>query len=143
LKSRPKPIKPKAKRKATSKRRDGDLTPSPAYSKERLAGLKPAWQAGQSGNPAGRPLGARSRLSEAFVAAVAAEFDRRGTDCLRQLDARDFVYVALALVPKNAKLDLEIAQVPLWQRPEDMNAAQWRYFYGVPLKTDVKPEDLK
>jgi hypothetical protein len=46
-------------------------------------------------------------------------------------------------VPKNAKLDIEMAQVPLWQRPEDMNAAQWRYFFGCSLKTDVKPEDLK
>src|SRR5262249_26494577 len=62
---------------------------------------------GVSGNPAGRPLGARSRLSEAFVAAVAAEFDRRGIECLRNLDARDFVYVALALVPKKVDAMLE------------------------------------
>ena len=99
----------KAKRKAA----DGDLTPSRGrktpYTKERLAGLQPAWEPGQSSNPAGRPLGARSRLSEAFIATVAAEFDRRGTACLRQLDARDFVQVVVALVPRSAKIDGTIA----------------------------------
>jgi hypothetical protein len=143
MKSRPTRTKPKPKRK----RNDGDLAPSVRpknpYTKERLAGLKPAWQPGVSGNPAGRRLGARSKLSETFVAAVAAEFDRRGTDCLRQLEARDLVQVVLALVPRNAKLDIEVAPPPLWQRPEDMNAAQWRYFFGVRLKGDVNPEDLK
>ncbi len=139
-KSRTKPTKAKAKRKAAP----GVVTPgkhrAPPGGQSNLA---PAWQAGQSGNPAGRPLGARSRFTEAFVAAVATEFQRRGTDCLRQLDARDFVEVALALVPKNAKLDIDVAPAPLWQRPEDMNAAQWRYFFGATLKNDINPEDLK
>ena len=33
------------------------------------------WQPGQSGNPSGRPKGARSRLSESFLEALAKDFE--------------------------------------------------------------------
>lgn len=36
-------------------------------------GLKP-WQPGQSGNPAGRPKGARNKLTESFLDALLADF---------------------------------------------------------------------
>lgn len=34
----------------------------------------PAWQPGQSGNPAGRPKGARNKLTEAFLDTLLADF---------------------------------------------------------------------
>ena len=43
----------------------GDDTPQ-----KHGSGQKPAWEPGQSGNPAGRPKGARSKLGEAFIDAV-------------------------------------------------------------------------
>jgi hypothetical protein len=36
------------------------------------------WKPGQSGNPAGRPKGARSKLSEDFFKALAADFEANG-----------------------------------------------------------------
>ena len=105
MKSRSKVTKPRAKRKPSPPDLTGGRKRDTRFKAGNSVGQQTQFQQGVSGNPAGRPLGARSRLSEVFVAAVAAEFDRRGIDCLRQLDARDFVYVALALAPKNAKLD--------------------------------------
>ena len=41
-------------------------------------GLMPPWQPGQSGNPAGRPRGARSKLSEDFFKALMEDFEENG-----------------------------------------------------------------
>lgn len=54
----------------------GDNTPQETPS--RTAGLMPPWQPGQSGNPAGRPKGARSKLSEDFFKALADDFAENG-----------------------------------------------------------------
>mgnify|MGYP001140103269 CR=1 FL=1 len=44
--------------------------------------LAPPWQPGQSGNPAGRPKGARSKLSEDFFKALQADFETHGADAI-------------------------------------------------------------
>lgn len=43
------------------------------------------WKPGQSGNPAGRPKGARSRLSEAFFDALANDFAEHGIAALEKM----------------------------------------------------------
>ncbi|MGA4923232.1 DUF5681 domain-containing protein, partial [Bacillus subtilis] len=40
---------------------------------------------GQSGNPAGRPKGARSRLQENFLAALADDFADHGVDAIQTM----------------------------------------------------------
>jgi hypothetical protein len=40
------------------------------------------WRPGQSGNPAGRPVGSRNKWSEDFYAALLREWELRGTDVL-------------------------------------------------------------
>jgi uncharacterized protein DUF5681 len=40
------------------------------------------WKPGQSGNPAGRPIGSRNRFSEDFYAALQQEWELRGADVL-------------------------------------------------------------
>jgi hypothetical protein len=103
MKPRSARTKPKPKRKPASPDLTGGHKRDTRFQPGNSAGDATQFKPGQSGNPAGRPLGARSKLTEAFIAAVAAEFDRRGVDCVRQLDARDFLYLAASLVPK--KLD--------------------------------------
>jgi hypothetical protein len=45
------------------------------------------WKPGQSGNPAGRPKGARSKLSEDFFKALAEDFAENGVDAIRIMRA--------------------------------------------------------
>jgi hypothetical protein len=51
---------------------DGDNTPQETP----RPGLMPPWQPGQSGNPAGRPKGARNKLSESFLEALLKDFEK-------------------------------------------------------------------
>ncbi len=89
--------KPKLKSKRTIKATAGDNTPS----KQR--GLKPPWEPGQSGNPAGRPKGARVKFGEDFVRQFAAHWEKYGEaalDSLFQKNKEGYVRVAVALLPK-------------------------------------------
>lgn len=69
---------------------------------------------GQSGNPAGRPKGAKQKLSTDFVAALAADFERYGLwpiARVRRKDPAAYLRTIASLVPKefsgNVKHDHE------------------------------------
>lgn len=66
-------------------------------------GKHPPWQPGQSGNPAGRPKGARSKLGEDFLKALAADFAEHGVEAIikvRTEKPSDYVKVVASLMPK-------------------------------------------
>src|SRR5262249_41030320 len=99
-----------------------------------------AWQPGQSGNPLGRPLGARSRLSEAFIEAVGEAWAKYGFACLKWLAMNDkatFVHVALALVPKQLKAELEGKKAVYMISDKPLTAEEWEAKYCSP--TEGKP----
>jgi hypothetical protein len=73
-----------------------------------LAHLRPPWQPGQSGNPAGRAKGARNKLEERFLADLLKDWEGNGQNALvaaREKDPVGYVKVAASLMPK--KVDPE------------------------------------
>jgi len=72
---------------------------------------------GQSGNPAGRPRGAKSKLVDVFLKALLEDFDENGKDAIRKARDRSPVqYLRLigTMVPKSwIDEDMEEEQSPL------------------------------
>ncbi len=68
--------------------------------------LKP-FKPGQSGNPGGKPVGARNRLTAKFLNALADDFDEHGTEALaacREQNVGAYIKAIAALLPKEVEL---------------------------------------
>lgn len=66
-------------------------------------GLRPPWQPGQSGNPNGRPKGARSKLAELFWSDLYEKWKAKGAAAIDDMIADkpgDFVKVVASQMPK-------------------------------------------
>lgn len=67
----------------------------------------PRFQPGQSGNPAGRPLGARNKLSEDFVQALQEDFNAHGKEAIvatRTEKPDQYLKVIASLLPRDINL---------------------------------------
>ena len=63
---------------------------------------------GQSGNPAGRPKGARSKLQGEFLSALAADFDAHGKQAIEEMRSKDpsgYVKTIASLLPKQLEIE--------------------------------------
>src|SRR6476620_926912 len=108
--------------KPRGKRRDADVTAS----KERqLAPLREhAFKPGQSGNPKGRPKGARNRLGTQFLEALEADFNQFGPQAIalvREKKPEVYMKVVADLLPKEANINIEAGEafVQLWKKISD------------------------
>ncbi|KQM57143.1 MULTISPECIES: DUF5681 domain-containing protein [unclassified Sphingomonas] len=75
---------------------------------EKQGNLQGAWKPGQSGNPLGRPKGARSKLGEDFVTALRDDFTAHGVAAIQKMREEkpgDYVRVIASLLPK--ELDVQ------------------------------------
>jgi hypothetical protein len=64
------------------------------------------WQPGQSGNPAGRPKGAKSQFTEDFWRDIRDAWQTGGADCIKRMmrDMPDkFVVVAASKIPQEVE----------------------------------------
>jgi len=86
---------------AAAKRMDADVT---APTSARGANLQPYhYKPGQSGNPAGRPRGARSKLTEAVIAKLLASFEAHGDDAIERVRVHQpaaYLAACVSLLPK-------------------------------------------
>ena len=79
------------------------------------------WKPGQSGNPAGRPLGARARISEKLLADLVTVWETRGQAVLESLVTEDpgkLAQIAYGLLPRDVFISVE-------QRPPGSNTRIW------------------
>ena len=76
---------------------------------------------GQSGNPRGRPKGARNRLGTQFLEALEADFNQFGIQAIalvRERKPEVYMRVVADLLPKEANINVEAGEafVNLWRR---------------------------
>ena len=68
------------------------------------------WPKGQSGNPAGRPVGARQRISEQLLADLAVVWEEHGVSVLQRLAVTDpgkLAQIAYGLLPRDVFISVE------------------------------------
>jgi hypothetical protein len=90
---------------------------------KKLRNLKP-FQPGQSGNPKGRPKGARNRLGTQFLEALEADFKQHGPQAIalvREKKPEVYMRVVADLLPKEANINVEAGEafVNLWRKISD------------------------
>ncbi len=71
-----------------------------------MAKTATSWRPGQSGNPAGRPKGARSKLSEVVLEEVFADFQAHGAEAVRRVREQSpekYLTLVASLVPKEVE----------------------------------------
>jgi Family of unknown function (DUF5681) len=103
---------------AAIKRNAGDHTP------KQHRNLKESWKPGQSGNPMGRPKGARNRLGRAFLEALEADFSEHGVEAIEKVrETKPEVYIKIVadLLPKEANLNMDNGEAftKLWRLISD------------------------
>jgi hypothetical protein len=90
---------------------------------KKLRNLKP-FKPGQSGNPKGRPKGARNRLGTQFLEALEADFNKFGPQAIalvREKKPEAYIKVVADLLPKEANINVEAGEafVQLWKKISD------------------------
>lgn len=80
----------------------GDVTPQ-------KQALKAPWKSGQSGNPGGRPKGARNKLGEAFLEALHDDFQEHGikaVETVRTEKPDQYLKVIASILPKDLNITM-------------------------------------
>ena len=78
------------------------------------------WHQGQSGNPGGRSKGSRRKLTDAFIRALARDFEAHGEAVIKRVredNPAAYFKGMLSLVPKDVSVEGELRQAPLDTEP--------------------------
>ena len=71
------------------------------------ANLRPPYQPGQTGNPKGRPTGARQRLTDSFIRDLSAHYAQHGAEIITRVAEQDpvsYMNIVARFIPKETTL---------------------------------------
>src|SRR5262245_20008859 len=93
-------------------------------SKQAVGRQATQFKPGQSGNPKGRPKGARNRLGTQFLEALEVDFNKFGPQAIalvREKKPEVYIKVVADLLPKEAHINVEAGEafVELWKKISD------------------------
>jgi hypothetical protein len=80
------------------------------------------WKPGESGNPAGRPIGARNKFSEDVIQAFALDWAAGGPEAIarvRLTDPSTYMRVMASILPKDVLVNVQ------QQAPGGLDPDQW------------------
>jgi hypothetical protein len=104
------------------------------------------WQPGQSGCPNGRPKGSRNKLSEAFLQALAEDFETHGKDSVvkvRTERPNEYLRIVAVALPKRMELEDATPQKPVREMTDDeLHAILWRQYQELGI-TDQEVADAR
>ena len=69
-----------------------------------------SWKPGQSGNPAGRPLGSKDAITKAFLDTITADFEKHGAAVVegaRERNPNEYLRVIASILPKDQNLRVQ------------------------------------
>lgn len=71
--------------------------------------LLPPYQPGQSGNPKGRPVAARQRLTEKFISDLSAHYEKEGANLITRVSEQNpeiIIQLIARLLPKDVAIQI-------------------------------------
>lgn len=80
------------------------------------------WKPGESGNPAGRPIGSRNKLSEAVIQDIAADWAIGGAETIarvRLTDPATYFRVVASILPKDVLVNVQQTT------PGNLDPSEW------------------
>lgn len=71
--------------------------------------LMPPWKPGQTGNPKGRPVAARQRLTDSFIRDLSAHYAQHGAEIITRVAEEDpvaYMNIVARFIPKETELTI-------------------------------------
>jgi hypothetical protein len=99
-------------------------SPASTGKKQVCGDIATRFKPGQSGNPAGRKPGSRNRLSEAFISALAADFEENGAAAIAKVRENSPV-AYLRVIASLAPARVEVSEASAFDDMSDEQLDQW------------------